>query len=73
MARTTVKEEIELDQEAIKVIEWRTDWLRAGGFTKRNARIIGEDTRIDWRYANEVRKNCVSKGFDEDFVMKLIL
>lgn len=64
-------EEVELDREVIRVHEWRAEWLRVGGFTKRNANILaGSD--IDWRYANQVLKACKAKGFDEDFVMELI-
>lgn len=69
MAKT---EEVELDRESIRVVEWRLQWLRAGGYNKRNARIIAESP-IDWRYANELLSNCKRKGHDEKFVMDLLL
>jgi hypothetical protein len=58
--------------ESIRVHEWRVQWLRAGGYTKKNANIIAK-SHLDWRYANEVLKSCEAKGFDEKFVMNLIL
>lgn len=64
-------EEVETDREVIKVMEWRAGWLRAGGFTKRNANILACGS-IDWRYANKVLKDCLDKGYDQDFVMTLI-
>lgn len=64
-------EEVELDRESIKVMEWRAAWLRAGGYTKRNANILACGS-IDWRYANKVLHDCEEKGYDQDFVMKLI-
>jgi hypothetical protein len=69
MAKT---EEVELDRESIRVVEWRLQWLRAGGFNKRNARLIAESD-IDWRYANELLKNCKAKEYSETFVMDLLL
>ena len=65
-------EEVELDRESIRVVEWRQTWLRAGGFNKRNARLIAESS-IDWRYANDLLKNARAKGHDEKFVIDLLL
>jgi hypothetical protein len=64
-------EEVETDREVIRVLEWRAGWLRAGGFTKRNANILASGN-IDWRYANKVLHDCEEKGFDQEFVMELI-
>ena len=50
---------------------WRVEWLRHGGFNKRNANILARTT-IDYRYANKVMKDCKAKGYDEAFVMNLI-
>ena len=58
--------------ESTKVYEWRMQWLRAGGYTKKNANIIAK-SHLDWRYANQILKSCEAKGFDEKFVMNLIL
>ena len=70
MANTT--EEVELGRECVKVYEWRLQWLRAGGFNKRNAKLLaGSD--IDWHYANDLLKNCEAKGHDQNFVMDLLL
>jgi hypothetical protein len=52
-------------------ITWRVEWLRHGGFTKRNATILAK-LPIDYRYANKVMKDCKEKGYDETFVMNLI-
>lgn len=61
----------ELSSEAVKVYEWRLEWLRHGGFTKHNAIKIA-DSDIDWRYAVDLLKNCEAKGFDQAFVMGLL-
>ena len=59
--------------ELANVIAWRIEWLRAGGFNKRNAKLIANTPAIDWRYANQVLNNCKSKGYDESFAVNLIL
>lgn len=63
-----VDEEVELD----RVILWRLQWLRAAGWSRRNAQLIASDTKVDWRFANDLLKNCKEKGYDEDFAMKLL-
>lgn len=76
MAKTkeTEQEElVELSPDAAKVINWRQEWFRAGGFSKRNAELLATTPTIDYRYANRVLADAVAKGYDEDFVMKLIL
>lgn len=64
--------EVEQDLESLRVLEWRVAWLRAGGYTKRNANRIASTT-VDWRHANRVLKDAQAKGYDQDFVMELIL
>lgn len=66
-------DEIELDPEAQKVINWRVEWLRHGGFTKRNATLLASREDCDYRYYNRVLADCKAAGFDEDFVMTRIL
>lgn len=69
MKTTVDTKEVEL----ANVIAWRLEWLRAGGFNKRNARLIANQPTIDWRYANEVLTNCKAKGHSEEFAVNLIL
>jgi len=61
----------ELEPESVRVYEWRLEWLRAAGFTKRNAAKIA-NSDIDWHYACDLLKNCEEKGFDQAFVMDLL-
>jgi len=68
----TKPKEVEVDREVVRVFQWRADWLRVGGFNKRDANILA-GTDIDWRYANEVLKHCKEKGYDDTFVMNLLL
>jgi lipocalin len=65
--------EVAVKDEVATVIEWRFQWLLAGGFTKRNSKLLANTPSIDWHFANRVLKECKEKGYDEDFVMKLIL
>lgn len=62
----------EIQDEAVKVYEWRYEWLRAGGFNKRNARILAESP-VPWRFAVDCLKHAKAKGYDEKFVMDLLL
>jgi len=76
MAKTKEKEEeefVQLSPESARVINWRQDWLRSGGFSRRNAELLATTTEIDYRYANRVLADCKRQGYDEDFAMKLIL
>lgn len=68
MTKVVVGSEVEV----ARVFEWRVQWLRAGGYSKKNAELIAK-TPLDWRYANEILEACKSKGYDEKFVMDLIL
>lgn len=58
----------ELSPEEAKVIDWRFQWLCAAGYTKRNARLIASETKIDWRFASTLRKNCD----DEELAMRIL-
>lgn len=69
---TKAVEEVEADREVVRVFEWRADVLRVGGFTKRDANILA-GTAIDWRYANQVLKHCKAQGYDDTFVMNLLV
>jgi hypothetical protein len=62
---------IEESQETINVHNWRRDWLRKGGFNKRNAELLASSS-VDWRYANRLLHNAKDKGYDEEFVMRLL-
>jgi lipocalin len=64
---------VAIKNETEDVVEWRFQWLLAGGFTKRNSKLLANTPTVDWRYANKVLKACKAKGYDEDFVMNLIL
>jgi hypothetical protein len=59
-------------EEVVQVREWRVQWLRAGGYTKKNAELIAK-SQVDWRYANSLLESCKAKGYSEDFVIKLLL
>jgi hypothetical protein len=65
-------EEIEVDREAYRVYEWREQWLRAGGFSKRNSALLAS-TAIDYRYAIKLLADAKRNGYDESFVMGLLL
>lgn len=72
MSKTAVPDIDRAAIEAANVLEWRLSWLRHGGFNKRNARVLAENPRIDWRYANNLLANAKRKGYDETFVMNLL-
>jgi hypothetical protein len=59
--------EIELGLEEQRVIEWRLQWLRHGGYSKKNAKLIAH-SRIDWRFATDLLNNCG----DESLAMKIL-
>jgi hypothetical protein len=61
-------DEIELSSEAVKVIAWRLKWLRAAGYSKRNAQTIAEVPTIDWRFACNLLKNTN----DQELAMKIL-
>lgn len=63
--------EVERDREVVRVYEWRLQWLRHGGFNKRNAnRLAGSE--VNYKYAIKVLNDCKDKGYDEEFVMRLL-
>jgi hypothetical protein len=61
-------DEIELSPEATKVIEWRKEWLRAAGYTKRNSSLIASSSTIDYRYACDMLKH----SRDEELCMRIL-
>jgi len=65
-------DDTELDPQAKKVIDWRIEWLRDAGYSKRNARLLAEDISIDLHYACDLIRNCTARGFNETFVMNLL-
>lgn len=58
--------------ESNRVVIWKMEWLTHGGFSKRNAELIAT-SKVDYRYAIDVLNSAKQKGYDEDFVIKLIL
>lgn len=65
-------EDVELDEEEIKVYDWRMEWLKAGGWSKRKAELLA-GTDIDYRTANDLLAKCVEKGYSEEFALDLLL
>lgn len=59
--------ETEIDSEDERVIEWRLQWLRHGGYSKKNAKLIAS-SKIDWRFANQLLKRCP----DEKLAMRIL-
>jgi hypothetical protein len=67
-----VEDAVPLSDEETRVIQWRRQWLLSGGFSKRNAELIAT-SKVDFRWAIQTLQNGKDKGFDEDFMMRLIL
>lgn len=61
-----------LDEESSKVINWRLQWLTHAGYSKRNAELIAT-SRIDLWFACDALTHALTHGYDEDYVMKLLL
>ena len=51
-------EGVRLAPEALKVVQWRNEWLRAAGYSRRNAKKIAYATEINWHIAYDIRKQC---------------
>lgn len=62
------EDDFEIAPERRKVIDFRLEWLRAAGYTKRNAELIASDLSIDWHFACDLRQRCV----DESLCMRII-
>lgn len=60
--------EVELENETTKVVKFRQEWLRAAGYSKRNAELIASDLDLDWHFAHDLRKKCS----DEDLCMRIL-
>jgi len=69
MVLTESYDDTVIDPEERRVIEWRMEWLRAAGYSKRNARVIAERTSIDWRFACDLLKN----SDNQTLAMKILL
>ena len=61
-------DETELYPESERVIQWRLDWLRAGGYSNKNARLIAAAVHVDWRFANNLLESCG----DEKLAMRIL-
>ena len=59
---------IELSPEAARVINWRQQWLRSSGYTKRNAELIATDISINYRFACELLEN----SGNEELCMRIL-
>jgi len=60
-------DEVEIGLEDQRVIEWHLQWLRHGGYSKKNAKLIAS-SKIDWRFANQLLKRCS----DEKLAMRIL-
>lgn len=47
--------------EAVRVHEWRFEWLRRAGYTESAAAVLAQRTDIDWHAASEILKHCSEK------------
>jgi len=61
-------EVIELSEEAEKVIDWKKEWLRAAGYTKRNASLIASSSEIDYRLACDMLR----QSKDQELCMRIL-
>ena len=68
MGEIAVGHEVEAD----RVREFKMNWLLSAGFSLDNARKIAE-SNIDWHFAVDAMTHAKGKGYDEEFVVKLLL
>jgi len=61
-------DEIELSPEATKVIDWKIEWLRVAGYTKRNSSLIASSPEIDYHIACDMLK----QSKDEELCMRIL-
>ena len=67
---TKVKEhELNLSNEAQRVLQWRYDWLKDAGYSDQNANQLALRTDIDWRFASELLKT----SNDQEMAMRILL
>lgn len=66
------REDIPLDPESERVIAWRAEWLTSAGYSKRNVQLLAT-SKIDLHFACDALRHAQEKGFDEDYVLKLLL
>lgn len=60
------------DEEAVRVFNWRMEWLTRAGWSTKNAATIA-DSDIDYKYANRVLADCKRVGKNQTFALSLIL
>jgi len=68
MTNVVEYEETELSPEATKVIEWKIEWLRHAGYTKRNSALIASSSEIDYHFACDLLK----QSKDEALCMRIL-
>lgn len=61
-------DEIELSEEATKVINFKLEWYLNVGYSVKNAERLANDPNIDWHLAVKLRKQCS----DEKLCMKIL-
>lgn len=59
---------VEIDEEDQRVINFRYEWLRAAGYSHKNAEKIADDKDIDWHFACDLLKQCK----DEKLAMRVL-
>ena len=60
------------EPEYEKVRQWRFEWLYHSGFSIENAHRLAS-TSVDLHFACNAIKNAKMKGFDEEYVLKLLV
>jgi hypothetical protein len=60
----------EVEQE--KVLKWRLKWLLASGYSSRNADLLASSS-VNLHFACEAMVHAKEHGYDDDYVIKLLL
>jgi hypothetical protein len=63
---------IPIAPEEARVINWRSEWLRAAGYSKRNVELLAT-SKVDLWFACDALTHALARGYDEDYVINLLL
>jgi hypothetical protein len=58
--------------ECQRVLNWKMSWLISAGFSVDAAEQIA-NSEVDFRFAISTYINAKARGYDEEFVLKLLL
>ena len=70
MGEAVTDELIEVEQD--RVIQFKVQWLVYAGFSKRNAELIATSD-VDWHSAIDLLDRVKKKGYDDEYVVKILL